>query len=427
MFSKLATVAMLGAGASAVQVTNDAYKGQQVFQCKAAGIDMEASFDKLVQEHELDVWGQSREGTVDVRVETPLAADAVRKFFKGQCKVAIEDLQVYVDDFDNEQAMAKLKGNNFFDSYHTLEENEAWWRELESANPDIVQLNRSIGQSFEGRNIFSVRISADARKKPSFFLQCQVHAREWITGATCAYITEQLVAAYRAGDELARRVFEETELHVVPFVNPDGYVHSMTPGGRLWRKTRNTNTGSTCLGTDMNRNFNDHWGEGGSSANPCSDTYRGRTPASEPETIASQEYFRSIGPVIGAWDTHSYSQLILRPYGWTRNQAPDETKLRAIGDDMTAAIRAKNGRTYRSIRSIDLYLTTGSCGDWLYGEDATSTNQGYRAIAYTMELRPAGANPGFQLPPREIIPTGEENYEGFRAFLQGVLADPIRL
>lgn len=59
-----------------------------------------------------------------------------------------------------------------------------------------------------------------AEKKPSLFLQCQVHAREWVTGTMCAYVIDQLIADYRAGDDLATRMLDQTELHIVPFVNP---------------------------------------------------------------------------------------------------------------------------------------------------------------------------------------------------------------
>lgn len=92
---------------------------------------------------------------------------------------------------------------------------------------------------------------------------------------------------------------------------------------------------------------------------------------------------------------------------------------------MADAIRTVSGLTYRNIRSTELYITTGSAGDWFYGLDATEGNNGYRAAAYTYELRPVGANPGFELPPSQIIPTGREVYASFRAYLRDVLNDPI--
>jgi hypothetical protein len=44
----------------------------------------------------------------------------------------------------------------------------------------------------------------------------------------------------------------------------------------------------------------------------------------------------------------------------------------------------------------------------------------------TIELRPANqAGGGFLLPPREIIPTGIENYEAIRNWLTYLLNNPL--
>lgn len=60
---------------------------------------------------------------------------------------------------------------------------------------------------------------------------------------------------------------------------------------RFWRKNRNTFSGiSYCVGTDLNRNWNYHWGEKGSSDSTCSETYRGIKAASEPETQAMARF-----------------------------------------------------------------------------------------------------------------------------------------
>lgn len=43
----------------------------------------------------------------------------------------------------------------------------------------------------------------------------------------------------------------------------------------MWRKNRNHYEGSRCYGVDLNRNFDNHFGEIGASSNPCLETYRG--------------------------------------------------------------------------------------------------------------------------------------------------------
>jgi len=235
-----------------------------------------------------------------------------------------------------------------------------------------------------------------------------------------------MVEDYKNGDPAARSILNRAAVHVVPFTNPDGYEFTHT-SSRLWRKSRSTPPqGSTCFGVDLNRNYNDNWGGVGSSPNPCADNYRGARVASEPETQNTQTYFSSIAPVVAAIDMHAYSQLLLRPFGCCNTISPDDVRFTAVGAQMQAAIRASSGVNYQNIRSSALYLTTGEAGDWFYGVDATSRNQGFRAASYTFELRPAGANPGFQLPPAQIIPTGREIHEAFKIFCNSFIDLPLR-
>jgi len=312
----------------------------------------------------------------------------------------------------------------WFSNYRTYAEQVTWYRNVATANPTIARLT-SIGTSNNGNDqpVLVLTENTGARK-PAFYIQCQIHAREWISGATCNYLIWQFVEHYRANDALARRILNTAEIHLVPFTNPDGYLWTWS-NTRLWRKSRNANSGSTCIGTDLNRNYNDNWGRGGSSTDPCSDTFMGRAPADTPEVRNTAGYYQRIAPVIGAIDMHSYSQLILRPYGWTTALSPDETRLNALGASMQTAIRNVHGRAYTNQRSIQLYITTGSAGDWFYGA-SRPTNGGFRTAAYTFELRPTGATPGFQLPPAEIIPNGQEMYQAFRVFLDDVQRNPIR-
>ena len=41
---------------------------------------------------------------------------------------------------------------------------------------------------------------------------------------------------------------------------------------------------------DLNRNFDFHWRESGSSTNPCSEVYAGSSAFSEPEALAIRDF-----------------------------------------------------------------------------------------------------------------------------------------
>jgi murein tripeptide amidase MpaA len=409
------------------------YTGEKVLKCKLN--NDETLLDSLVDRYQVDIWGTSELGTIDIRVKDDLEMKGVMTAFNSECEVTVSDVEALVQGWETEWESAianqsstdrNLLQDNWFTNYRSYSELVNWYRNFATANPSLVTWIPSIGRSFEGRDMPAIIMTSAPANAPNVYMQCLIHAREWISGATCNWIANQLIADFNRGDAVAREILTTSRIHLVPFTNPDGYEFSRT-NSRLWRKSRNTNQGSTCMGTDLNRNYNDNWGRGGSSTNPCTDTFMGASPASAPETQATSNYFRSIAPVVAGMDWHAYSQLILRPYGWTNTLAPDEARFQRVGADMQRAIQQNGGRNYQNIRSIQLYVTTGTTSDWFYGVDATNTNRGFRAAGYTMELRPAGANPGFQLPPSEIVPSGVENYAAFRVWALDFIRNPIRV
>jgi murein tripeptide amidase MpaA len=397
------------------------YLGQEVLRCHYSNSSVISELEDT-----LDVWAVLINNTIDVRTKTASEKQLVLSTLTD-CEVIIPDVEEYIQKGEGLRLVAAYAKNaDWFDSYHNYSETVAWYKTLASSNPTLVTY-QSAGTSYEGRDMPAVRFHGGSSKaKYAVYFQCQIHAREWISGATCSYIANQLVTDYKAGVSQVVTLLQNLELVLVPFVNPDGYVYTWTTD-RLWRKNRNRN-GNACYGTDINRNYPDHWNGGGSSTNPCSDTYMGPSAGSEPETKNTVNYFLALqktAPVVAFIDWHSYSQLVLRPYGWTSANSPDEAVLSQVGATYAANVKSVHGRTYTSQKSIDLYVTSGTASDWGYGTQATTGNQGKRAGSYTVELRPAGSPPGFELPPAEIVPTGQENYAAVKNFLTYFLNNPL--
>jgi murein tripeptide amidase MpaA len=303
---------------------------------------------------------------------------------------------------------------DFFIAYHTYDEYVAYLLNLTTVYSSIAKFIPSIGTSIQGRSLFGVTITGTATgTKKKIFVSGGQHAREWIAPATTVYIITQLITQYSTNSAV-KALLDATTFHFIPMVNPDGYVY--TWGGtsqRLWRKNRRLVTGTT-YGVDLNRNWNDHWGGEGSSGTPSSDTYRGTAPFSEPESTAVSNYVTANRPFAGAIDYHSYSQLILRPYGWTTALPPNDAQAKLVGDTIRARILAVNNVAYTSQPSWALYYTTGSAQDWYYSQASIP-------LSYTIELRDTGTY-GFQLPANQIKPTGAENWAGFLYFAQTAIA-----
>jgi len=418
-------LSLLVAAALAARIS---YSGEQILRCEYADHSVIHKLEEVV-----DVQGVVGE-FVDVRAKTPEERELIEKV-ASNCQVVVEDLEVATQQFEAINFAARANATaEWFDAYHTYDEIRTWFQQLSTTYPTLVTWVNSTGTSSGGRALFAVRLFDRANaptRQPQrrIFWTGQIHAREWIAGATVQGLTNEIIQNFQNRDPLFVGLLATTEIIVLPIVNPDGYVYTWT-NDRQWRKNRRAPpTGSTCFGVDQNRNYNDHWNGGGSSNNPCSDTYMGPSAASEPEVQAVQNYFmnnqNASCPIVGAIDSHSYSQLVLRPFGWTSANSGDETVLKRIGDQYSADIRAQSGRAYTSQKSIDLYVTSGTASDWYYGTQAFTRNGGYRVASYTVELRPTGNPPGFVLPPIEIVPTGRENFAAIRTWLDTLNKNPI--
>jgi murein tripeptide amidase MpaA len=224
------------------------------------------------------------------------------------------------------------------------------------------------------------------------------HAREWLSTMATTCVADRLVRHYD-DDKAIRDFVDTTELWVVPVVNPDGYQYTWA-GDRYWRKNRRDR-----YGVDLNRNFSVAWGGSGASRSRDSETYRGEYAFSEPETSALRDLVKREGIALHI-DFHTYSQLILYPWGYTGTPTKDHARFAAVGDRMASAMFATHETHYKLMQSVELYPAAGTMSDWMYGEA--------QAQSFTIELRPAaswgrGRN-GFVRPPEEIRPTCDEAF-----------------
>ncbi len=303
-----------------------------------------------------------------------------------------------------------------YDRYHTYAEGLAFLNNLTSANPNIARLV-NIGQSVEGRIIWALKITDNPNldepdEQTAFY--CGVHhAREWATFEMMLYLADRLINDY-ATDLRVQNIVDNAEIWLVPVVNPDGFVYSWEES-RMWRKNRRLNANGG-FGVDINRNYAFNWGydNQGSSPGMNSGTYRGTEPASEPETQAIQNLLMTERPAV-AVSLHTYSQLVLYPWGYTsRITAQAYTSLRGIGDAYVKKAGRRHGFDYvAGPNNYTIYPTNGDFNDFAYGTAG--------ALSFTPELRPASSSlGGFLLPEEQILPNNQENYEAALWILENV-------
>ena len=283
-----------------------------------------------------------------------------------------------------------------YSCYETVEETFAVGDALIAAKPTLATWATagSSWQKTQGSGGYDIKVlkltnSAFTGTKPKLFINSAIHAREYTTAPLALEFARWLINGYGTHAD-ATWIMNHHEVHLMLHTNPDGRKRAET--GLSWRKNTNNNycANSNNRGIDLNRNFNFSWNATngqGSSGNTCDLTFRGPSAGSEPEAQAIQTYIRSLwpdrrGPAQGDpapadtsgihLDIHSYSQLVLWPWGDTTTPAPNAAALQTMGRRLAWF----NG--YTPQQSIGLYPTDGTSDGPSYGELGVA--------AFTLEL-----------------------------------------
>lgn len=259
--------------------------------------------------------------------------------------------------------------------YKNPDEVEDFVKEIHAKYPDITEV-KSIGKTLEGRDILAIKISDNAKtdeQEPTVLVNAMHHAREVMTPEITTDMIEYLTSNYGSNAEVTTWV-DNTEIWVIPMFNLDGN-NKMWTEDSMWRK--NTRDGH---GVDINRNYPTGWNScNGSSARTSAQDYRGTAPASEPETQAMMNFVASIKPVFNI-SYHSYSEIVIYPFGCRPNKTPTEAAVETIGAEIGKKIDYKPGTAWEL-----LYNADGGDIDWMYTEhqvipfviEVNSTGQGF--------------------------------------------------
>jgi carboxypeptidase T len=294
-------------------------------------------------------------------------------------------------------------------AYHNHNEMVTEITNVANTYPALVQ-RFSLGTSYEGRTIWALKVSdnvATDEAEPEVMFTANQHAREHLTVEMALYLLNEFTSKY-ATDSRIKGLVDSREIWIVPMVNPDGVEWDIATGAyRSWRKNRQPNAGSTAVGTDLNRNWGYRWGCcGGSSATFSSETYRGASAFSAPETTRVSSFVNSrvvggVQQIKASIDFHTYSELVLWPYGYTFTDVPADMTAddHAVFSTLGRSMAASNGFTPE--QGSDLYITDGTIDDWLYGV--------HKVFSYTFELYPRTSSPGFYPPDEQIVPQTTRN------------------
>ena len=259
--------------------------------------------------------------------------------------------------------------------FRTYEQLKTAMFDLQSKYPDLVQV-RDIGDTWEktqgsaDRDVLALVLTNRkiAGDKPSTLHVGGIHAREIANPELLMTFANQLLEGH-GRDAEATMLLDSRETVLVPMLNADGHAvvekgFANERGGDTMQR-KSTSGGNPANGVDLNRNYEFHWGGPGASSWPRSQTYRGPSAGSEPETKAIQDFLGAEQPDLFI-DWHSYSKLNMYPWGDTKEHTKDHAGFKAIAEKFTTF----NG--YSPIQSVQLYPTTGTTDDHAYGANGVA-------------------------------------------------------
>jgi len=389
----LAVIVILG-------VEGTRYTGESVYRIIVEN-EQQIQYLRTLQDIGMDFWTEIHFGSVDVRINQN-DLDSVMKGLKTS------DIQVFIKDLDglceesktwmNTSTSSRSWAGHRMDwtSYHIYEDMQGYMQYL-ADNFQYVSV-KSIGKSYKGADMQVLEVcKGGCGNKPAIWIDGGIHAREWISPATVTFMMNELVENDAAHTDLT----ESFDWYILPVMNPDGYAHTLND--RLWRKTMSGVVGSNnCFGTDANRNWGYQWNTGGSSNDTCSINYMGPSAFSEVENRNVRDFIWERKDKIKFFNTiHSYGEMVLLPWGFTREQPPNYAAMEVVAQLAADEIYAVHGKIYKVDCVPCLFdIASGSSLDWALGTAGIP-------YSFGMELRDSGIY-GHILPPDQIIPTGEE-------------------
>jgi murein tripeptide amidase MpaA len=312
--------------------------------------------------------------------------------------------------------------------------------------------------SVGGSPVFALRMRAgDLEDRRGVLLVGGTHSRELMNPDAIVELAVDLLVSYLNGADLVyggrswpandvKFTLEALDIWMVPCSNPDGRTYVINVDD-LWRKNRRDNAGTSCDGVDLNRNLDFMWGvtQGQTSCNPCSDVYCGPDAFSEPET-------RNIKNLLDAHrintfaDVHSFSELILYPWGHAPTQTNDPSKVftnlptgtcstiatqgyaeymepqdldrfQTVGDRIVDDIAAVQGRVYTNEPSLGLYATTGTHSDYAYSRHIADPSL-QKTYGYTFETGPSVGDAAESFHPADPEPVKRDAKAGMYSLIQ---------
>ncbi|KAG4065481.1 hypothetical protein HA402_009042 [Bradysia odoriphaga] len=184
--------------------------------------------------------------------------------------------------------------------YHNHDEMTRFLRTTSARYPNLTALY-SIGKSIQGRDLWVIVVSSSPYEhmigKPDVKYIANIHGNEAVGKELMLHLVQYFVTSYNT-DPYIKWLLDNTRIHILPSLNPDGYAVSKEgtcDGGQGRYNAR---------GFDLNRNFPDY--------------FKQNTKREQPETDAVKEWISKIQFVLSG-SLHGGALVASYPYDNTPN------------------------------------------------------------------------------------------------------------
>ncbi|XP_077509377.1 carboxypeptidase D-like [Amblyomma americanum] len=197
-------------------------------------------------------------------------------------------------------------------NYYNHEEMTAFLRKVSSNHPNFTRLY-TVGKSVQGRDLWVLLVTKDPQEetllKPNVKYVANMHGNEAVGRQLMVYLIAHLLTRYNV-DPYVRHLLDNTRIHIMPSMNPDGYEIAKEGDctGTLGRHN--------ARGVDLNRNFPSR--------------YNKQSGQEQPETEAVRLWSHRIPFVLSA-NLHGGALVANYPYdeslkaGWMFGHEPAVT------------------------------------------------------------------------------------------------------
>ncbi|XP_077434178.1 putative carboxypeptidase X1 isoform X2 [Vanacampus margaritifer] len=220
--------------------------------------------------------------------------------------------------------------------HHNYKEMRKLMKAVNEACPDITRMY-SIGKSYTGLQLLVMEISDNPGThelgEPEFRYVAGMHGNEALGRELLLNLMQFMCREYKRGNQRIVRLVQDTRIHLLPSMNPDGYEMAFKKGSELsgWTLGR-----YSYEGIDMNHNFADlnsvMWTALELETNrsklinhyfPIPEQYTSEDAFVASETRAVISWMRKIPFVLGA-NLHGGELVVTYPFDMTRDWAPRE-------------------------------------------------------------------------------------------------------